>query len=90
MKTSESAKSSGTEPAIGTRNQKVDSASTSSISTKPMAMYGSVLPTISSAGVIGVTTSCSSVPISRSLTIAIEVSSIVTRNRIIEKTPGTM
>ena len=38
MNTVASAKSSATEPAIGTRNQKVESASTSSMSMKPMAM----------------------------------------------------
>ena len=55
-----------------------------------MAVKGTILPIISSAEVMGVTMICSSVPISFSRTIAIDVRFMVPARSIITSSPGTM
>ena len=57
--------------------------------TSPIAANGKVFPRISSIGRIGVTISCSIVPISFSRTIAIDVSVNVTNMMMLTMTPGT-
>ena len=78
------------EPFIGTSNQNTPAAVTSAISANPKIAKGIVYPSISSAGLIGVTISCSMVPASLSRTTAIEVS-LRHISMIIEAiTPGTL
>src|SRR5205809_28205 len=56
----------------------------------PSPMRGRIFPSINSAGRIGVTTSCSSVPSSRSRTIAPMVRKVVVNCSTSPSTPGTM
>ena len=55
----------------------------------PTRANGSVLPSISSMGRMGVTINCSMVPISFSRMMACAVSISVTMNRMFTATPGT-
>ena len=55
-----------------------------------MTMKGRILPRISSARVAGVTWSCSSVPRSRSRTIALAVNWMSVKVRMIAISPGMM
>lgn len=73
-----------------TLNHKTERSRIGIMSTTPSSRNGAVFPIMSSTGLMGVTMSCSSVPISRSFTIASEVSIMVTMSRIIDDTPGTM
>ena len=61
-----------------------------STSIKPMMMKGMSLPTMSSLGLSGVTSNCSMVPISFSLTMLRAVRLVVTMSSIIQMTPGTI
>ena len=60
------------------------------VSKKAITTYGASLPTSSSHGRMGVTSSCSMVPRSRSRTIAVEVSTPDTKSRITPISAGTM
>ena len=71
-------------------NQKTPTTVTSSMSKKPTAANGNVFPIMSSMGLIGVTISCSMVPISRSLTMAIDVSRRQISMIMMAMTPGTL
>ena len=62
---------------------------TSATSTMPTSAKGSVLPSISSMGRMGVTINCSMVPISFSRTMASAVSISVTIMMMLATTPGT-
>ena len=62
---------------------------TSSMSSRPTRANGSVLPSISSMGRMGVTINCSMVPISFSRTMARAVSMRVTSMMMLTTTPGT-
>ena len=55
-----------------------------------MTTNGAILPTRSKSGRIGVTSTCSSVPISRSRASPIAVVIVVTMRRSIAAMPGTM
>ena len=77
-------------PRSGTSNQKTITTSTISTSISPMMPYGSSLPMISSSRPSGVTFSCSSVPISRSRTMAIDDRFDVTTSSSSAKIPGSM
>ena len=82
--------SSGTLPRMGIPNPNTITRRTTVAFAAEMAVNGTILPIISSVGVIGVTMSCSSVPISFSRTIAIDVRFIVPASSIMTRTPGTM
>jgi hypothetical protein len=58
-------------------------------SMNPIMTKGSVLPRMSSQGLMGETMSCSNVPISLSLVMAMDVRVSVVIRRIIQMTPGT-
>ena len=77
-------------PRSGTSNQNTMTSSTISTSISPMAPYGSSLPRISSSRPSGVTFNCSSVPTSRSRTIAIDDRLDVTTSSSRAKIPGSM
>jgi hypothetical protein len=81
---------SGTLPRIGMPNPKTITSITTVAFADAIAVNGTILPIISSAGVIGVTMICSSVPISFSRTIAIDVRFIVPARSIMTSRPGTM
>ena len=77
-------------PRSGTSNQKTATVVTSTKSPIAMIPNGTVFPTMSSPAVSGLTLSCSSVPISRSRTMASEVSSRQTSMMRVPTTPGTL
>ena len=77
-------------PLIGRLKISLPAIRTRITSQNPTKMKGIVFPIISSIGFIGETISCSSVPISLSLVIAIEVRMRVVMSRMRHITPGTM
>jgi len=77
-------------PWIGTLNQLIPIKVTTSTSMKLINTNGRVLPRISSNDRIGVTINCSMVPISRSRTIAMAVSSSEISSTTTAITPGTL
>ena len=76
-------------PSNGMLNQSVPTPATSNTSTSPMRKNGSVLPMMNSTGRIGVTRICSSVPTSRSRTIAKAVRLTMVTRVSVPITPGT-
>ena len=82
--------SSGKLPRNGTSNQNTATSVTRITSNMPMRAYGSNLPTISSQRASGVTLSCSSVPTSRSRTMAMADRLVVTTSSSSATMPGTM
>jgi len=83
-------KRSQTLPRMGTLNSQTDTPVTSRTSPIPMIRKGMSFPAMSSSGRMGVTLSCSMVPISFSRTTAMEVSIMVMTSRMSPSTPGTM
>lgn len=77
-------------PLMGISNQNTPTAVMRRTSMKDIMAKGMVFPRISSKGVIGVTISCSIVPISLSLTIAIEVKRRDVNIMMKAITPGTL
>ena len=76
-------------PRKGTWNHSDPTTAISETSKRPIRKNGSVLPRMNSAGRMGVTMICSSVPISRSRTTAKAVS-VITRTSVrLPMTPGT-
>ena len=63
---------------------------TNPAATKPIHANGSTFPTSSTPGRIGVTSSCSIVPSSRSRAMLIAVTTVVTIRSTTAATPGTM
>ena len=60
------------------------------MSNRPMITNGAIFPTSSARGRIGVTSTCSRVPISRSRASPIADVNVVTMTRSIAAMPGTM
>ena len=83
-------RSSGMLPLIGILNHAIPAKLTTMTSIKQMIAKGRDFPRINSIGRIGVTISCSIVPISFSLTMAMDVRSSEVMSRIIAITPGTL
>ena len=81
--------SSTREPRKGTPNQPTAMPVTRKVMISPSRANGDSLPTMSCQGRIGVTMSCSRVPISFSRTIPMEASTMVMIMRIIARTAGT-
>ncbi len=77
-------------PTKGIPNQTIPTASAIDISMYPRMAKGMIFPRISAGVGIGETMSCSSVPLSRSRTIAIAVRSIVIMVSSTATIPGTM
>jgi hypothetical protein len=90
MKMNAMPNNSTTLPVSGTSNTNRPSSKTVVIWTSPTPTYGASFPSISSVLVIGVTMSCSSVPRSRSRTIAIAVTRTSVIVRMTPTSPGTM
>ena len=76
-------------PRKGTWNQRVPTTATRITSARPTTKKGMVLPRMNSKGLIGVTMTCSSVPISRSRTIANAVRVTTIISVMLPITPGT-
>jgi len=76
-------------PRNGISNQKRPTADTSAVSTKPTTANGAHFPRMNSTGRIGVTMTCSIVPVSFSRTIAMLVSIRPTSITSIAMIPGT-
>ena len=77
-------------PRIGTANHPTAMTVTRSRSAIPIIAKGIVFPAMSSPGVRGLTRSCSRVPISRSRTMASEVSRSATSIMMAPMTAGTL
>ena len=75
---------------MGSRKWPAATTRISVTSISPMMAKGIILPARSCQGLMGVTTSCSMVPISRSRVMARLVRSMVITSRIMASTPGTM
>lgn len=90
MKRKETPKRKKRFPLTGTLKTNLPTRITRAISAIPIRAKGTVLPMMSSHGFKGETMSCSRVPISLSLVMAIEVRMSVVRRRIRHMTPGTI
>ena len=76
-------------PSIGTKNTKRIMVNKTTAMVMPMQRYGTSLPSMSPAGLNGLTSNCSSVPRSRSRTKAMAAATVVPICKTTPITPGT-